>query len=225
MTLNYPPSSDDTHDEVVILLPWYVNGTLEGEEWLRVKRHVKQCPACRHELAILRALVDRIIAAPVPDRSAQAYARLRDILSKREATPGAPARRERTSRNAGWRSTFVRDYVIRLAVAVAVLLVLAPLERQQMDYLVEPSFRTLSDRPPAAEQGDLRLVFDKSVDAPRIEALLKAIGGRRVGKPGPGGVYTIRLSGQKVGKPEIEAAMAYLRQQEGVLLVEPIRRD
>ena len=39
------------HREVALLLPWYVNGALDGSERLRVERHVHSCILCRRELA------------------------------------------------------------------------------------------------------------------------------------------------------------------------------
>lgn len=220
MTSNRPPSdadAQDEHDEVAALLPWYVNGTLDAEERAKVGRHVEDCPACRQELAALRALADRIAAAPVPRRSPEAaYARLRDTLAQREAAPRAPARRGRAGR---------RSAAVRWVIAAMVLLLLAPWGWRQLARLAEPSFRTLSGRTPAGEPGDVRVVFDRSMQPARIDALLEAVGGRRVGEPGPGGVYTIRLSGPAAGKPDLEAALAYLRAQEGVLLAEPVKRD
>jgi anti-sigma factor RsiW len=226
MTSNPPPESDDPHDAVAGLLPWYVNGTLECQERARVKAHLGQCPACRQELAVLRALADRVKATPVPERSPQAaFERLRASLPDREAASPRPARSERATPGIARRPAFLRRYATRLALAATVLLLLAPLGWRQMARLTEPNFRTLSEPAPAAEQGDLRVVFDLSVEAPRIEAILRAVGGSRAGEPGPGGVYTIRLAGGKAGKAEIEAAMAYLRKQEGVLLAEPVERN
>ena len=38
------------------LLPWYVNGTLDGEERAMVEKHLKECLACRNELEEMEAL-------------------------------------------------------------------------------------------------------------------------------------------------------------------------
>lgn len=38
------------------LLPWYVNGTLEGEELRRLEKHLASCLVCRRELEALRGL-------------------------------------------------------------------------------------------------------------------------------------------------------------------------
>ena len=41
---------DPVHREATLLLPWYVNGTLEGAERARTDRHVRECVACKGEV-------------------------------------------------------------------------------------------------------------------------------------------------------------------------------
>lgn len=41
------------HDELVMLLPWYVNGTLDEAERNRVQRHIEECAECRDNAAML----------------------------------------------------------------------------------------------------------------------------------------------------------------------------
>lgn len=222
MTAPPPLSPDDIHDEVAILLPWYVNGTLAGEERLRTKTHIEHCPACREELARQRLLASHVADAPIPQRSPQAaYGRLLDTVQRRKTPAHVPSLRGRAPKNSRWRPLFARHNVPPMAVAAAVLLVLlVPLGWRQAAHMAEANFHTLSDRTPAAtgQRGDLRLVFDKTVPAARMDDWLQAIGGSRIAGPGPGDVYTVHLS----GKADIAAAIAYLRQQDGVLLVEPI---
>jgi hypothetical protein len=49
MSMNDQEHPDD-------LLPWYVNGTLEGEERDRVESHVAGCEVCQQEVAFLKNL-------------------------------------------------------------------------------------------------------------------------------------------------------------------------
>jgi len=41
---------DDQHQEILELLPWYLNGTLESEEHKKIELHLQSCSSCRHEL-------------------------------------------------------------------------------------------------------------------------------------------------------------------------------
>ena len=45
-----------THRVVDVLLPWFVNGTLESEERALVERHLDHCKRCRREVEWLREL-------------------------------------------------------------------------------------------------------------------------------------------------------------------------
>jgi hypothetical protein len=69
------------HQEAWELLPWYVNGTLTGDERRAVDEHLERCPLCRGELAANEelALAVRRAAEPPPaadDRLGSLLARL-----------------------------------------------------------------------------------------------------------------------------------------------------
>ncbi|MCK4355590.1 zf-HC2 domain-containing protein [Candidatus Bipolaricaulota bacterium] len=58
-------------DKARELIPWYVNGTLTGDEAREIASHLAGCPTCREELAQavrlsweLRAAFDRIPTVP-----------------------------------------------------------------------------------------------------------------------------------------------------------------
>jgi hypothetical protein len=56
------------HDEIDLLLPWYVNCTLEPAEHNRVMKHVATCARCQENVALLtdvRAAVVRHKATPI----------------------------------------------------------------------------------------------------------------------------------------------------------------
>ena len=44
------------HHDVEVLLPWFVNGTLDDDDRLRVTAHLEDCTHCRGEVQSLRAL-------------------------------------------------------------------------------------------------------------------------------------------------------------------------
>ncbi len=48
------------HDDVIDLLPWFANGTLEASERVMVSSHVDSCEECRRELQFLTSLNDSV---------------------------------------------------------------------------------------------------------------------------------------------------------------------
>ncbi len=47
----HPQSLSGVHEEVFGLLPWYLNGTLSEPDRQKVDSHVRDCAACRDQLA------------------------------------------------------------------------------------------------------------------------------------------------------------------------------
>lgn len=87
----------DNHDELSLLLPWYVNGTLADDESAAVKAHVKGCDSCRSDLALLQEMnaavqdAQSVPIVPAPP--------LQQFLDEVDATSAAP---ETRMRRTGW---------------------------------------------------------------------------------------------------------------------------
>ena len=47
------PLSESAHDSLIELLPWYVNGTLSGDEHRAVEEHLGSCAECREDVEAL----------------------------------------------------------------------------------------------------------------------------------------------------------------------------
>ena len=48
--------AQDEHREIDLLLPWYVNGSLEEPERDRVRLHIQGCQLCQQEVPLLRLI-------------------------------------------------------------------------------------------------------------------------------------------------------------------------
>jgi anti-sigma factor RsiW len=71
------------------ILPWFVNGTLEGEELRDVEEHLRSCLTCRREVKELRELrrgVQRAAPQPPPG----GLERLMDEVGAERRGPGPP---------------------------------------------------------------------------------------------------------------------------------------
>jgi hypothetical protein len=49
------------HDEIDLLLPWYVNGTLQPAEHDRVTRHLTTCAECRESVSLLAEIQTAVV--------------------------------------------------------------------------------------------------------------------------------------------------------------------
>jgi anti-sigma factor RsiW len=54
----------DPHTQAQRLLPWYVNGALEGEELAQVEAHLTDCAECREDLKTEQSLAHEIRTLP-----------------------------------------------------------------------------------------------------------------------------------------------------------------
>lgn len=61
------PFDSTTHAQMSLLLPWYLNGTLEVDELREVEAHLKRCLTCRRELQQLSLLQERWRRIPAAD--------------------------------------------------------------------------------------------------------------------------------------------------------------
>ncbi|HEX9671614.1 MAG TPA: zf-HC2 domain-containing protein [Thermoanaerobaculia bacterium] len=220
------------HEELELLLPWYVNGTLEAAERTALEDHLAGCPRCRGELAreeglaaTLRAAED-VAPAPHP-------AQLARLLGRLDGEPRAerPPRRRPAARLAAlWAGT---PRPVRWAVAAQALLVLVlaavtgwRAEVWGADSVREAAavenggaeFRTLADEAPAAAPAGaarLRVLFAEETSAGAVRAILQRVGGRIVDGPSPLGVYTVEVPAGPAADP-LEVVLDHLRAQPEV---------
>lgn len=209
------------HRQAWELLPWYVNGSLDGDELEAVERHLEGCDVCRHELALEERWAREIRASEElvysPDRAfADLASRLEGIQSQARRSPAAarPSWWRRWWRPQGEGGTGV----LRLAVvaqAAAILILVGVL-------WVEPEpaeFRTVSDPTAATEMAgaSVRVVFEEEITEVELRELLLGAGARLVDGPSRRGVYTLEVAGETV-----DETVERLRRDARVLFAEPL---
>lgn len=219
------------HEEIQALLPWYANGTLEGEELSLVEEHLAGCSRCRREAQEQRALAAEIqaTAAPAP---APHPVQLNRLLARIEADD------ERRQRRFRWLPRALRRLLdpgpgslspaaSRLLVAQAALIVLLA---GALVWLGPGAWSGpgawFGPGEPAAAAGSeprLRVVFDPRASEQELRAVLHAVGGEMVGGPSPLGVYTVALTGDP-GEP-VPVVLEYLRQRPSVRFAEAVGTD
>ena len=211
-SVNGTPARD--HRAALDLLPWYVNGTLEGEELERLEVHLRSCDACRAEEAQQRRLAHVLRTSEELAFSPQrAFERLSARLDAEAVLPRrGPAGRLRHAFQglaSPVRWALVAQLVLIVALAAALVRdVRQPLEFHTLSTVVET-------RPAAAPR--LRVVFGAAAVEADIRALLVASGLEVIAGPSRFGVYTLELDGA-----DVDAVLDRLRSSGLVVFVEPV---
>jgi len=210
MTGRVLPLSASEHAAVDALLPWYVNGTLRGEELARVDRHLDGCPQCRHEVDWLRDVFAACAAiAPIPEAPSPAHAVDPGVDGGlQSATWRAPGL-------AGWQSTrpWVRMLIAAQFAGLALLGTLLALDTRH-----EPSYQTLGAAARAASTGDaIAVMFDPAITEAELRRVVTSAGGRIVDGPTTTHAFVLEVPAAQSGE-----AVQKLRAEPLVRFAEPL---
>jgi anti-sigma-K factor RskA len=200
---------DPSHRNAIVLLPWYVNGTLEGVERARVEQHVQECVACRGELEAQRSLLEAVRTdAPSPALSA-ALARMHARLDQQPVR--AQAQHNAVAVESGWlRPRWLAWVAMAEAACIAGLLVVPRLDDA-------PGYHTLSAPPTGSAPVDaVVVVFDGAMPQAEMQSLLRAMDARIVDGPNTRGAYTLGVPAGRGGE-----VLHILQREPSVLFVQP----
>ena len=163
-----------SHQKILELLPWFVNGTLKEDEQSMVNEHILDCRECHRELEILSETAKLFHATKEP--SAESIAQFRDDFLKQLEDRG-----EKTKLPFTW--------MIPASIA-ACLLIAALLFKPTFSQ--KESFETLSNT--ASSKGSvLQIIFHPNVPEMSIQNLLPSDQGNIVNGPTAQGVYRFQL--------------------------------
>ena len=180
-----------THEEAWLSLPWLANGRLSQAERDKLEPHVRNCSACREELALQRnfcnALTepDRVTYAPGPS-----FRKLMDRIDgataakSTERTNVTPLARQSGNRVRLWRPpglAWAAGFVLAIGLTGALT---SMYESSQVKY------RTVTD-PVTSSPNVLHISFDRSVTVGEAEEALRSTGARIVEGPDSTGVFGV----------------------------------
>jgi anti-sigma factor RsiW len=168
MTGQVLPFDTAAHKVADVLLPWFVNGTLEDDERALVEKHLGQCEHCRREFQWLQELHAACASA------SPAVPRLRERLMARRTT----------QRNAWTRAV--------IAAQLAAILILGAVVVSDE---TRSSYRTLGAADSAARaSASLVVVFDPATTESDMRRLLRAAGARIVDGPTQANAYLLDVA-------------------------------
>lgn len=179
--------ADAAHARTEVLLPWYVNGTLEPAERASVDSHVAQCERCRADLARLRTIADEVRELDVdPDRDL-ALGRLSARIDAGAAD--APPSSQRGRLAGLWGNARALQALVVLQVGV-----LAAFAAIGLRTVPELEYRTLAAPPATTDRGRLIVAFDSAQPELVIRRVLVAADARVVDGPTADGLYVIEVA-------------------------------
>jgi anti-sigma factor RsiW len=204
------------HRQVQTLLPWYVGSSLDAEDRARVETHLAECPRCRAELALERAL--RAACADGVDDALVDVDRGFALLRERIAADRV-ARQPRPLATRLWRSWQADPAWLRwvlMGQCAAALLLSALL-------LMPPGpgpYRALGGSaatPASATGGNLIVRFRPEATEQEIRRALRDSDARLVYGPTTTDAYLLAVPAGRE-----KAVVARLRKESSVLLVESL---
>ena len=193
----------DEHRELRELLPWYVTGQLEAADTARIEAHLDLCAECQGEVRFEKRLEAEVARLPLEIEAG--WARMR--------------RRVETERIGGV-PRWLRLPGPRLGWGLAAVLMLGGL-----GVVLAPSLRPgptadgyhALGAPPAAEPGNVVVIFRPDTTEAAMREALRASGARLVDGPTPADAYVLR-----VPVAQRDAALTSLRARREIVLAQPV---
>jgi len=218
-----PNNPYSAHQEISLLLPWYINNSLHRDEIKKVENHLKVCLTCRRELATLHKLAAAVQQEGTIDSAAQAsFSQLKKqihssnkvIQEKAPKVVALPVQRKRYGNF---------KFLPRPALALAAVLLLSLLIPRFIDTGNSPmhEYRTLSNAEnPAISQNTIRVIFSSDTKQLQINEILASVHGQIVDGPTAQGVYTVSIDSELASKNVLDK-VASLRKNAHVIFAEP----
>jgi len=223
------------HQEIIELLPWYVNATLSSEEKAIVASHLEGCAECAGEARSLAAMRKAVIAVgdqapdPSPFLLNRALAEIEDYERQRAQADGRPAPkpgnfsdRVRAFRENWWPATpvFAR---LAMATQLALLVAVGTVALYQYSHprvVRESPYGTAagpSGTPGAEAKAKISVAFNEKASAHEIRQALSEIDGTIVDGPSAQGFYTVQLPFAPEQTTEVDKVVQKLQQNRRVV--------
>src|SRR5215468_11365184 len=212
------------HQEIIELLPWYANQTLEDDERKLVEMHLADCRDCAKEVESLKAMRKTIVEvgdsgpALSPFALNRALAEIEDYERTRTTTAKAAsvATREKKGFWAKWWQP--TPVFARALIAAQIVLVLA-LGSVTLYQYSHPNiiFKTSSGGVDDKTSTRITVGFNDGTTEQEIRRTILGIEGQIVEGPSALGLYTIQVPIPRERTAEIDKVLQTLRQNSKVV--------
>ncbi len=218
-------SNYTSHNDVWLLLPWHVNGSLNENERPLVEKHIKICVTCRREVENLTKLSTELAYSETIDLAADASF---SQLKKQIQLPQEPSDPTVINNPLSWiRGWLLSRHNLAGVPLILVTVVTASAFFWQYNTVgVEPGaeYYTLSNEK-VGELGRkaIRVEFAEDVTQNRIEQIIASIDGTVLDESSHNRVYHVRIQNSQVnGFKHLTAVVARLQAHSDVVSARPI---
>lgn len=215
------------HQEISLLLPWYVNNTLHGDEIKIVESHLKVCLTCKRELTTLHKLAAAVQQEGSIDSAARAsFSQLKKRIHSSEETSreNVPKVLALSGQREWYGKLRLRNLVLpRPALALAAVLLISLLLPRFIDISTVQmnEYRTLSNAEnPAVSQNTISVIFSNDTEQRQMNEILASVHGHIIDGPTGQGVYTVAIEGGLAPK-DVLGMVGLLRKNANVFFAEP----
>ncbi len=219
------------HEELIRLMPWYVNGSLSEAECRRVRDHLYSCVVCRGELNFQKD-VARVVNREDVDQEAVShhFSELRQQINQTgHGSTAHPAGSRGAFPVAGWfdHRRFSRVPVAAAAAAVMVVGLGVSLFLLPEGRVADPAsgdYQTLSSPAavPARVADELFIAFQQGTPDSSMAELLLQYGMEPVSRSADQRLWRVRLADTERSDGSLQAVITSLRSDDKVLFVDRV---
>ncbi len=212
--------------DIELMLPWYVNGTLSADERAQVDRYMRENPDMARQLDLVREEMDVTISENEALNPARSGA-LDRLLTRIDADDGPQREKDGGVAQYGWLSGWLSAFnapALRLAAVGAAVVIIA-------QAVVIGSLTTGGDRPTTYETASgpsavedvvtdgtrLLVAFADTATAAQITTLLSEIEATVISGPRAGGFFEVRLSGAALSAEDAGKLVSDLQKRQDIL--------
>jgi hypothetical protein len=230
---SYNNNPYDSHEESALLLPWYINKTLNSSESELVESHLKVCLTCKRELATLQKFS---YGFKKEDSNKTNVANFTKLIDRINATTNNAANNSLNSPIKGWqhqslptanqknsRAQIKRYQLPRPALAMAAALMLTLIIPRFIikDNSLTNDFHTLSNAEiPNVNNNSIRIIFLDDTNKTHINNLLGTVHGHITSGPSAQGEYSVAIE-NKLTPENVQGVIAELKKNTNILFAEP----
>jgi hypothetical protein len=230
MKLNPEPDDVDPHQYATGLMPWYVNGTLDGAEAAKVGAHLELCAPCRRDseaqLRLFEAMqpdATLIFAAEPSFRKLMARIGTGEDAGELASARRAPAAALRAASRSALAPSRAARWLAAAVVLEALGLGYGGWAWHTATLSTAPAYVTLTAPEPSYHDSSrVRIVFRSTLSLQDLGKILHQAGAHIIDGPTDSNVYTLGFTGAGVTAGVAERRITALRSNADVLFAEPL---